>query len=213
MADINIEKRNKPVWPWIIGVLAIIGIVWWAVESTENLGTEGTTVVNPIVPGVGVSSDADLFEEASSLRRTETAFVSYIRNYDNRDKIGDDPEVTGEALIKLSDALRDLVNEDDLKAELDKIEEEGRQIKENHGLMDNADKLSSTFASAADIMVRIQQREYPNAENEVNEVSVAAQQVNTDEDLFAQRTEVASFFNEAAEAIQKMENSNNDDNE
>lgn len=213
MADINIEKRNKPVWPWIIGVLAIIGIVWWAVESTENLGTEGTTVVNPIVPGVGVSSDADLFEEASSLRRTETAFVSYIRNYENRDKIGDDPEVTGEALIKLSDALRDLVNEDDLKAELDKIEEEGRQIKENHGLMDNADKLSSTFASAADIMVRIQQREYPNAENEVNEVSVAAQQVNTDEDLFAQRTEVASFFNEAAEAIQKMENSNNDDNE
>lgn len=213
MADINIEKRNKPVWPWIIGVLAIIGIVWWAVESTENLGTEGTTVVNPIVPGVGVSSDADLFEEASSLRRTEIAFVSYIRNYDNRDKIGDDPEVTGEALIKLSDALRDLVNEDDLKAELDKIEEEGRQIKDNHGLMDNADKLSSTFASAADIMVRIQQREYPNAENEVNEVSVAAQQVNTDEDLFAQRTEVASFFNEAAEAIQKMENSNNDDNE
>lgn len=213
MADINIEKRNKPVWPWIIGVLAIIGIVWWAVESTENLGTEGTTVVNPIVPGVGVSSDADLFEEASSLRRTETAFVSYIRNYENRDKIGDDPEVTGEALIKLSDALRDLVNEDDLNAELDKIEEEGRQIKENHGLMDNADKLSSTFASAADIMVRIQQREYPNAENEVNEVSVAAQQVNTDEDLFAQRTEVASFFNEAAEAIQKMENSNNDDNE
>ena len=212
MADINIEKKNKPVWPWIIGVLAIVGILWWAVDSTENLGTEGT-VVNPIVPGVGVSSDADLFEEASSLRRTESAYVSYIRDYDNRDKIGDDPEVTGEALIKLSAALRDLVNEDNLKAELDKIEEDGKEIMENHELMDNADKLSAAFASTADIMARIQQLDYPQAENEVNEVRVAAQQVNTDEDLFAQRTEVTSFFNEAAEAIQKMENSANNGNE
>lgn len=213
MADINIQKKNKPVWPWwIIGVVAIVGVLWWAVESTENSNLEGT-VVNPIVPGVGVSSDADLFEEASSLRRSETAFTSFIRNNENREKIGDDPEVTGEALIKLSEALRDLVNEEDLRAALDRIERDGRQIQEDHELMDNADKLSATFATTADIMGRIQQSAYPQAENEVNEVRVASEQVNTDEDLFAQRAEVTSFFDEAAEAIQKMEASANSINE
>lgn len=211
MADINIEKKRKPVWPWIIGILAIIGIVWWAVQSTENPMLEGTAVT-PSVPGVGIPSDADIMEEEPTMTRPERGFVSYIRNSDNRDKIGDDPEITGEALVKLSKALRDLTNESDLQAALDNIEKDGKQIKRDHGLMDNADKLSTAFTSAVGVMERMQQQEFPEAESEVNEVRDAAQQLNTDRDLFAQRTEVTSFFDEAAEAIQKMENSANRSN-
>src|SRR5690606_8052255 len=102
-----------------------------------------------------------------------------IRNNDNRDKIGDDPEITGEALVKLSKALRDLTNESDLQAALDNIEKDGKQIKKDHGLMDNADKLSTAFTSAVGVMERMQQQEFPEAENEVNEVRDAAQQLNT----------------------------------
>lgn len=211
MADNNRDNDDKLVWPWwTIGVMAMIGILWWAVESTENSGVEQTKV-NPIVPGVGVSSDADLFEEAASLRRTDAGYVSFIKHHDNRDKIGDDPEATGEALIKLSAALRNLVTDEELNNDLDRIEKDGKQIKENHALMDNADKLNSAFTSVAALMSRIQERDYPHAIDEVNEVKVAADQLSTDEDLFAQRAQVTSFFDEAAEAIQKMENSGTQD--
>lgn len=29
MAEIEIKKKSKPVWPWIIGILAILAIVAW----------------------------------------------------------------------------------------------------------------------------------------------------------------------------------------
>lgn len=37
MAEINIERKSKPMWPWIILLLAIIALIGWALfELTEE---------------------------------------------------------------------------------------------------------------------------------------------------------------------------------
>jgi 4-amino-4-deoxy-L-arabinose transferase-like glycosyltransferase len=37
MAEINIRKKSKsPVWPWILGILAIVAIVVWLIARNNN---------------------------------------------------------------------------------------------------------------------------------------------------------------------------------
>lgn len=34
MAEIKVErKKQTPVWPWIIGILVLLGLIWFLVEA------------------------------------------------------------------------------------------------------------------------------------------------------------------------------------
>lgn len=34
MADIRVEpKRKAPIWPWIVGILILLGLIWLLVEA------------------------------------------------------------------------------------------------------------------------------------------------------------------------------------
>jgi hypothetical protein len=38
MAEIQIKKKEKPIWPWILGILAIVAIIAWLIfgNNKEN---------------------------------------------------------------------------------------------------------------------------------------------------------------------------------
>lgn len=37
MAEIKVERKNKaPIWPWIIGILVLLGIIWFLIEAFEE---------------------------------------------------------------------------------------------------------------------------------------------------------------------------------
>jgi len=34
MAEIKVEKKNKtPIWPWIIGILVLLGLIWLLIDA------------------------------------------------------------------------------------------------------------------------------------------------------------------------------------
>jgi len=46
MADIDVVKKRTSVWPWIIGIILLV-IVLWLIVSMMNSGT-GTTGAAPV---------------------------------------------------------------------------------------------------------------------------------------------------------------------
>ena len=37
MAEIRVEpKRKAPIWPWIIGILILLGLIWLLVEAFDD---------------------------------------------------------------------------------------------------------------------------------------------------------------------------------
>lgn len=37
MAEIKVEKRGKtPIWPWIIGILLLIAVIWFLFEALQD---------------------------------------------------------------------------------------------------------------------------------------------------------------------------------
>ncbi|MER2996681.1 hypothetical protein [Pontibacter populi] len=50
MVEINIEKKKKPVWPWIL-LLIIVGLIIWAIIEFTNDRTDTETAVLPATSG------------------------------------------------------------------------------------------------------------------------------------------------------------------
>ena len=40
MAEINIERKKKPMWPWLLLLLVIIALIGWALYEMTNEPTE-----------------------------------------------------------------------------------------------------------------------------------------------------------------------------
>lgn len=37
MAEIKVERKEQtPIWPWIIGILVLIGLIWFLVEALSD---------------------------------------------------------------------------------------------------------------------------------------------------------------------------------
>ncbi|MDX5348288.1 MAG: hypothetical protein LPJ89_02020 [Hymenobacteraceae bacterium] len=36
MTEINIQRKKRPVWPWIVGLLVIIALIWLLSEAFDN---------------------------------------------------------------------------------------------------------------------------------------------------------------------------------
>lgn len=37
MAEIKVEKKDKaPIWPWIIGILVLLGLIWFLIDAFSD---------------------------------------------------------------------------------------------------------------------------------------------------------------------------------
>lgn len=54
MAEINIERKKKSMWPWVILLLVIIGLIAWAiyelVDEEERVEYEEVPATGMVVP-------------------------------------------------------------------------------------------------------------------------------------------------------------------
>jgi hypothetical protein len=46
MVEINVERKKKPVWPWIL-LLLIVGLIIWAIVEMTNDNNETVIDENP----------------------------------------------------------------------------------------------------------------------------------------------------------------------
>lgn len=205
MAEINIEKKKKgSIWPWIIGLLVIVGIIWIASEVTDDSDNEVAEQQNTVAPvdqqNEGVSDNANI---AASTAASED-FISYVNDKNVKEQMGADHETTSEALMKLSTALREISGDDQFQQEISQIEENARQIQEDSSSLQHADIVSQTFTNAANVLQQIQNNQYPDAQSDVQEVQEIASKIQEDQQFLDQKENVQAFFEEAAQAIETI---------
>jgi hypothetical protein len=46
MADIDVVKKRTSVWPWIIGIILLVIVLWLIVSMMNTGGTTGTAPVS-----------------------------------------------------------------------------------------------------------------------------------------------------------------------
>jgi hypothetical protein len=215
MAELNVQKKKKSPIGWIILGVVIIGLIIWIAASDNNgidqraqYGQErqqtseyGQEQSQAVVPFGNDDRDRASFDPRVQ------EFLNFADEFDNSDMNAVNAR---EGIVKLSDALIAIAqaNNDQQGAwqgELEKLKQEANQLQDANMSNQHATVISGAFSSAANVIQNIQNRYYPDLESEASDVMDAAQDIEAQEPISEQESEIKSFFDESADVVKKME--------
>jgi hypothetical protein len=208
MAEIKIERKSskRPIWPWILGLALLLGLIWLMAEVTEDPVTRelGAQEPYPVVPETMTNRPAG--GEAD-------AFVSFVQDSEVQDRLGVSHVLISEALMRLSLALEDLAGpEQDFRQQIYEIRTSAEQMQGESSPTDQrkADLAHNAFNSATHILEQLQREYFPNAESALEDVREQLSKMNAAQPLHDQQDEVQEFFEKVADTVEKMQQEKND---
>lgn len=208
MAEINIERKSnkRPIWPWILGLALLLGVIWLIAEVTED----------PVTRELGAQEPYPVVTETMTNRsagRESDTYVSFVQDSEVKDQLGVNHVLTSEALMRLSHTLGELAGpEQDFRNQIDEIRTSAEQMQAEPSPTDQrkADLVHNAFNSATHILEQLQRESYPGAESELEDVREQLAKMNASQPLRDQQDEVQEFFEKTADTVEKMQQQRND---
>ena len=61
MADINVERRSRSIWPWVVGLLVLAALAWLLLsmlgnDDNDNVRVEETTTSAVVIPAPALAA-------------------------------------------------------------------------------------------------------------------------------------------------------------
>lgn len=217
MAEIKIEKK-KPIWPWILVGLIILGIILYFLfagnnddmDDMDDMDDNRTEQVTDTTYTDNQRRGTQEWDESS--RNTtpgaanKQSVTAYLTHVGDRDRMGIEHEYTNNALLHLINAVEAKAAEVnmDINKDLEDLRESSKAITQNPQATNHANHIKRTGSKIADILERIQKENFPNLSQDVKEVKTAVQEIDSSVLTLEQKEQINSFFKEAADVLRKM---------
>lgn len=213
MAEIRVEKRKKPLWPWILGLLAVVVAAFLLLNNNEVKEAEedlATTVTgNEGGQAAGMAEN----ETKASTEVTGIAcidkFSSFVQENQASKKAGANHAYTHDGLKYLSCSLESLIednnlNDAGLEDKRKSLTEAAKKIQEEASSENHANEIKSAFKDAVAIMEELQETSYPDLKDKIAEVRNAAKDLEVNSTTLEQEDELDDFFKKASNALVAM---------
>lgn len=164
--------------------------------------------VNPLPPEDLENFNMDWDGSSSDFKANSKYFAELVQKVEA--EMNKDHDYSHIALRSLATSLIILSNEyqlenvESIRSKIEIIRKNATALSNKQKSNKHADKIREAAISAAALMKEIQERQFPELDNEVAEVERAAFQINPETLTLKQRENVKAFFNTAAIAMQKM---------
>ena len=217
MAEIHIEKKRKPVWPWILGLLLLVGLAWVIIEATnkdekavssqEGYFPEEEYSAPESPDATGTQREGELGmtpADTTGVSKVKTQeLITFVNETEFEEGMALDHEVTADGIQKLSEAIQE-VSDNEHSETVNQLQQTAEEIRKDPQSLTHADKVQSVVADAAETLKQIQEEQFPELESQVNDLEKASQAVKADEELLNQSEDVKVFFEKAASTLNEM---------
>ena len=200
MAEIKIEKK-KPIWPWILALLVIALIVYFLFfKDTTVITDENTTNNDTIVDRTEMVDDNYVNDNASAV----AAFVALVKNDDGNMTL--DHTYSHNMLTKLIDATEEISSKMnfDSKMDLDQARESADMITKNPEATNHADHIKKSTDMIAKTLHNLQKEKFSGLSSEAEKVKMSSDAINVKELTLNQKNKIKTFFDDAADLLDKM---------
>ncbi|PRY12436.1 hypothetical protein CLV24_108180 [Pontibacter ummariensis] len=208
MAEINVEKKNKnPIWPWILGILIIGGVVWWVLAEDEKpLTAYDAPEAGQFEEGVASGGYAAAETEEVNTAAVVRDYVEFVEERFEGADFNLNHSYTSEGILKLQNALAVLAREKtdlgtEIRDEMEALEAYAQEIQTNPDELRHAELMQLAFVRAVNIMQRIQEE---GDAVYVNKVMEEADDINGEVPALEQKPAIKEFFVAASEAVERM---------
>jgi hypothetical protein len=195
MTEIHIEKKPKPLWPWIIGALFIVLAIILIFGDTwqKNIGDD--------LPAADITGNKAVPQEIEN-------YIAFVKNTEPNEEMEKNHQYTSEGIQKLASALDALVDETAvdviINEKKDRLRQTAAYFQQDPYSSSHADSIKMAFNLASEIIMSMQQQAFPELGSEAESVRSAAQNVDQETLTLDQKGQVKTFFEESASAIDAM---------
>lgn len=228
MAEIKIEKR-KPIWPWIVAGILILGIAIYFLTDDGSTGTRDQQ------SAYGTERTDNDRQASSEIRKTDRnnsgrdrdksimgqndgndkmsdpavqTYVSFVREDLKNEDFKENNEKVRQAFIHLTEATQSKAQQ--LGTQSDRINIAREHADQLSGTTANAENIRATADILADELSRIQQSKFPDLDKEAKNLKEASADIRPEERPSEQGQEIKSFLTEAADLLENMEEEQTD---
>lgn len=201
MAEIKIEKE-KTIWPWVLLGVLLLGLLLYFFVFRNNDNAEDTaqqTMQN-------TTSQAALQDNNNGTANEQGAVAEYVAFVKGEPQMGLDHNYSNTALLRLANAVQAKAAQAGytVNTDLDRVKELANQITQDPMATTHSNSINRAADMLATAMHNMQQAKFPALNNEAQEVKQAAQGIDSDVMTLEQKVEVKSFFDKAANLLQRM---------
>lgn len=215
MAEIKLERKKGPAWPWILLALLLLLLIGWAIWAA--MGRQAPDVVAPTDTVYG-----DTALQTTAASDTATAGLpqevqNYIRTCSAAE--GAEPETMGrehefstncmELLASSMSAVATQRQADpNITEQIEAVRQQASDIRQSDPTSLNHSSSTRRAAEAAATALTTMQRAFAGTDQQAQataeQVRQAAQQISADQPLLDQKDALRRFFREAGNTLQRM---------
>ncbi len=194
MAEIKIKKKS-PIWPWVLLVLLILGLIWYFFTRDADTGVMDNETLTPV--------DTVAYEN----RNMNSSLDLYSSFIADSAKMGIDHEYSNEALNHLIDAVDEKATMEnvDLEADLEEARTKTTEITKDPSSLNHADLIKSTGKIIARALNTLQTSKFPNLSEEMAKVNSSVDDIDTNVQTLDQKDKVNNFFRSTESLLSKMQ--------
>lgn len=218
MAEINLEHKKRAIWPWILGLVVLLLLIWLAVEMMDRDEPEVTGgFVNDTAVAVtdtSLTAGAAAAPVAAAVPAPLQQYLSTCRPAGGAEPsaMGAEHEFTTSCLSLLADSMSAVAaqrpTDSQINEQLNTLRQQIASIRESDASsLDHSNRTREAAIAGADALGAMQ-RAYAGTnaqvETAVGSARNAAQQIQPTQQLLNQKAQVTAFFREAGNALQAM---------
>lgn len=220
MAEIKIEKK-KPVWPWILGIILLLAIIFFIWNYTDSDLTEDTLLVdndsivsmdeNRVYNDRG-SDSTTLYTGSYGTVTREHALADYFKYVDNNDRTLTNEGYYRTAFFKLITATKREaeMHNVNVTGEIETAMKDAETLTNDPGITKTPEKIRSTAEAVSRALKSIQREKFDALGNEADAVAAAANNIETKSESSQQQQNIDAFFDKAATLLQRMNENEKD---
>lgn len=200
MAEIKIEKKNTPIWPWILGAVALIAVLIYLFSSGDERN-EGDELTQTSTEESYATSDTLKVSRNST---AVLAFVNFIKEDPNKMEL--DHDFTNEALLRLTNATNAVAEQVgyDIQQDMSELNMHTDKIAADPFDSTHANSIKSAAEILATALQNIQKNAFSGLETEAEAVKNAAQSIQGNMLTLDQKEAVKNYFQQSADLLVKM---------
>lgn len=201
MADIQIERKERSLWPWVIAVLLLLALMaWW-------LGSRGGERAAMAPADSAVESMMATGDAGAELPGAVNVFLRWANDRQAGD-MGLDHNYTANGIRNLAAATEALAapRADALQQDLERVRAQADTLWQSTSSLEHANYTRRAFMTLGSLLHDVQQQRAPDATVDVAAVRSAAEAVRANQPLLDQKERVHQFFAHAATAVEQLAN-------
>lgn len=209
MAEIKIRKK-RPAWPWIIGVLLVLGIgAYFYTVSDYEPAIEGMPpYVGP--EGVGVHPPGGYADKVDDEPGTKAdqRIAEYRAHIEDTSKLGTNADYTRSALLQLTEAVQGMARELDVQIDDIKTNAQLQEGKDASGTTLLAEEIKEVGGEIFTAIGTLQEEKFPELSDRTEKIKRTYGVLVPTTEISEQKEQIIAFFESCGDALKKMEPKN-----